>query len=163
MVFLPYMLGERSPVWDSYARGVFFGVSLNSKRDDFIRAVLEGAAYGLRQLCELAENVTGNPIREFRAMGGGAKSDVWSQIKADVTGKDIIILDVNDMAPVGAALLAGVGTGCFRDVYEASACIPKTVYKRITSNPDNAEVYAKRFDTYKKLYPRLKELYRSNY
>lgn len=163
IVFLPYMLGERSPIWDSYARGVFFGVSLNSTRDDFIRAVLEGAAYGLRQLCELAEKVTGKKIQEFRAIGGGAKSEVWSQVKADVTGKDIIALDVNDMAPVGAALLAGVGIGCFKDVYEASDCIEKTIYKKFVSRRDNDEVYDKRFATYKKLYPQLKELYRSNY
>jgi len=163
IVFLPYMLGERSPIWDSYARGVFFGVSLNSHRDDFIRAVLEGAAYGLRQLCELAEQVTGQPIKEFCAIGGGAKSEVWSQIKADVTGKNIIALDVNDMAPIGAALLAGIGIGCFKDVYEASDCIQKTVYRKFISRHDNDEVYNKRFDTYKKLYPQLKELYRSNY
>lgn len=162
IVFLPYMLGERSPIWDSYARGVFFGVSLDSHREDFIRAVLEGAAYGLKQLCELAENVTGNPIKEFRAIGGGAKSAVWSQIKADVTGKNIIVLDVNDMAPVGAALLAGVAVGCFRDVYEASDSIEKSVYRRFDSRRDDDEIYAKRFRTYKELYPRLKELYRSN-
>ncbi|MCI8532352.1 MAG: sugar kinase, partial [Lachnospiraceae bacterium] len=162
IVFLPYMLGERSPVWDPYARGVFFGVSLDSHKDDFIRAVLEGAAYGLRQLCELAEQVTGRPIREFCAIGGGAKNTVWSQIKADVTGKDIITLDVNDMAPVGAALLAGIGIGCFRDAYEASDSIEKTVYRRFISRRDNDEVYARRYDTYKKLYPQLKDLYRSN-
>ena len=163
IVFLPYMLGERSPVWDPYARGVFFGVSLDSHKDDLIRAVLEGAAYGLRQLCELAEQVTGRPIREFCAIGGGAKNTVWSQIKADVTGKDIITLDVNDMAPVGAALLAGIGIGCFRDAYEASDSIEKTVYRRFISRRDNDEVYARRYDTYKKLYPQLKDLYRSNY
>lgn len=163
IVFLPYMLGERSPVWDSYARGVFFGVSLNSHKDDFIRAVLEGAAYGLRQLCELAEQVTGRPIKEFRAIGGGAKNVVWSQIKADVTGKDIITLDVNDMAPVGAALLAGIGIGCFQNACEASDCIEKTVYQRFVSRRDYDEIYDRRFDTYKKLYPQLKDLYRSNY
>ncbi len=163
IVFLPYMLGERSPVWDPYARGVFFGVSLDSHKDDFIRAVLEGAAYGLRQLCELAEQVTGRPIREFCAIGGGAKNTVWSQIKADVTGKDIITLDVNDMAPVGAALLAGIGIGCFRDAYEASDSIEKTVYRRFISRRDNDEVYARRYDTYKKLYPQLKDLYGSDY
>lgn len=163
IVFLPYMLGERSPVWDPYARGVFFGVSLNSHKEDFIRAVLEGAAYGLRQLCELAEQVTGRTITEFRAIGGGAKNTVWSQIKADVTGKDIITLDVNDMAPVGAALLAGIGIGCFQDAYEASDCIEKTVYQKFVSRRDNDEVYNRRFDTYKKLYPQLKDLYRSNY
>lgn len=163
VVFLPYMYGERSPVWDSYARGVFFGVSLSSTRDDFIRAVLEGAAYGLRQLIELAEQVTGNPIREFCAMGGGARSQIWSQLKADITGKNIAALDISDMAPVGAALLAGVGTGYFSDVYDASDRVEKKVYRTFGSSGRDKEIYDKRFETYKKLYPQLKELYRSNY
>lgn len=163
IVFLPYMLGERSPIWDPCARGVFFGVSLNSTRDDFVRAVLEGAAYGLRQLIELAEEVTGSSFLEFKAIGGGAKSAVWSQIKADITGKNIIALDVNDMAPVGAALLAGVGIGCFKDVYEASDAVEKSVYRRFESSHGADEIYNKRFYTYKKLYPQLKELYRFNY
>lgn len=163
IVFLPYMNGERSPIWDSYARGVFFGMSLGSRREDFIRAVLEGAAYGLRQLADRAEAVTGQPIKEFRAMGGGAKSRVWSQIKADITGRDIVALDVKDMAPVGAALLAGVGTGCFRDVYEASDCVKRGVCGRTVSSREYDAVYEKRYDTYRKLYPCLKELYRSNY
>lgn len=163
LVFLPYMQRERSPVWDSYARGVFFGMSLQSKRDDFIRAVLEGAAYGLRQLCQMAEAVTGHEIREFCAVGGGAKSAVWSQIKADVTGKDILVLDVNDMAPVGAALLAGIGIGVFKDAEEAQRSVKKTVYRRFVSRDEDSEIYDKRFRTYVNLYPRLKELYRANY
>ena len=80
-----------------------------------------------------------------------------------MTGKDIITLDVNDMAPVGAALLAGIGIGCFQDAYEASGCIEKTVYQRFNSRRDFDEIYDRRFDTYKKLYPQLKDLYRSNY
>lgn len=162
IVFLPYMQGERSPIWDSYARGVFFGISLQSRRADFVRAVLEGAAYGLRQLTELAEKVTGSQIQEIRAIGGGAKSIVWSQLKADITGKRIIALDVNDMAPVGAALLAGVGIGYFKDCYEAADCVEKRVYREFTGGHEADAIYEKRFDTYKKLYPQLKMLYRSN-
>ena len=163
IVFLPYMQGERSPVWDSYARGVFFGMSLQSKRDDFIRAVLEGAAYGLRQLCGLAEQATGQEIREFCAVGGGAKSEVWSQIKADVTGRDIVVLDVKDMAPVGAALLAGMGIGVFRDAQDAQSRVKKTVHRKFLSREEDAEIYEKRFHIYTHLYPQLKELYRENY
>ena len=163
IVFLPYMQGERSPVWDSYARGVFFGMSLQSKRDDFIRAVLEGAAYGLRQLCGLAEQATGQEIREFCAVGGGAKSEVWSQIKADVTGRDIVVLDVKDMAPVGAALLAGMGIGVFRDAQDAQSRVKKTVHRKFLSREEDAEIYEKRFHIYTHLSPQLKELYRENY
>ena len=162
VVFLPYMLGERSPIWDSYARGVFFGISLQTTRKEMNRAVLEGCGYGLRQLASIAERITGNKITEFISIGGGAKSETWAQIKADIIGKDLKILDMSDMAPVGAALLAGVGAGVFKDVYEASDKVEKKVYKVIKSNHDHDEVYAKRYEVYKSLYPALKDIYRLN-
>lgn len=162
VVFLPYMLGERSPIWDSYARGVFFGISLQTTRKEMNRAVLEACGYGLRQLIGIAESITGNEITGLTSIGGGAKSETWSQIKADITGKDLKILDMNDMAPVGAALLAGVGAGVFRDVYEASAKVEKKVYRVIRSNHDHDRIYEKRYEVYKSLYPALKEIYRAN-
>ena len=162
VVFLPYMMGERSPVWDSNARGVFFGLSLDTERRDLIRAVLEACGYGTRQLKEMAEQLTGLHFDRFYALGGGAKSEVWSQIKADIMGVDLDVLDMNDMAPVGAALLAGVGTGIFRDPVDASEHIQRKLYKRIYSSDENHAVYNKRFEVYKELYPRLKELYDGN-
>lgn len=162
VVFLPYMLGERSPIWDSYARSVFFGISLHTTRKEMNRAVLESCGYGLRQLADIAERITGNKIKEFTSIGGGAKSDVWAQIKADITGKDLKILDMCDMAPVGAALLAGVGAGIFKDVYEASDKVEKKVYKVVKSNHDYDEVYAKRFEVYTNLYPALSDIYKLN-
>lgn len=73
LVFLPYMMGERSPVWDPYARGIFFGLSLKTTRREMNRAVLEGCAYGLRQLIEMVEEVTGEKLTHFSSIGGGAK------------------------------------------------------------------------------------------
>lgn len=160
IVFLPYMSGERSPVWDPYAKGVFFGVSLQSKREDFNRAIMEGCGYGLRQLIEVAESITGITFNELSSIGGGAKSETWAQIKADITGKNINILDMNDMAPLGAALLAGVGTNIFKDVYEASKKIEKKIFKVIKSNSEHLDIYERGYKVYIKLYPQLKELYR---
>ena len=151
---------EKSPIWDPYARGVFFGLSLQTKRKDMNRAVMEGCGYGLRQLSEIAERVTGKKMTEFVSIGGGAKSETWAQIKADITGKDIIILDLNDMAPVGAALLAGVGAGVFKDIYEASDKVDKHVYKVVKSSDKHKDVYEKRYQVYTKLYPQIKELYK---
>ncbi len=162
VVFLPYMLGERSPIWDSYARGVFFGLSLQTTRKEMNRAVLESCGYGLRQLSGIAERITGNKIKEFTSIGGGAKSETWAQIKADITSKDLKILDMCDMAPVGAALLAGVGAGVFKNVYDASDKVEKKVYKVVKSNHDYDEVYAKCFEVYKSLYPALKDIYKLN-
>ncbi len=160
VVFLPYMLGERSPIWDPYARGVFFGISLQTTRKEMNRAIMEGCGYGLRQLSEIAERVTGKEIKAFTSIGGGAKSETWAQIKADITGKDIMMLDMNDMAPIGAALLAGVGCGVFKDVYEASGKVEKKIYKTVKSNRDHDEVYNKRFQVYTQLYPQIKDLYK---
>lgn len=160
LVFLPYMLGERSPIWDPYARGVFFGISLQTTRKEMNRAVMEGCGYGLRQLSEIAERVTGREINEFTSIGGGAKSETWAQIKADITGKDIKILDMNDMAPIGAALLAGVGAGILKDVYEAADKVEKKVYKVIRSSRAHDDIYNKRYQVYIQLYPQIKELYK---
>ena len=160
LVFLPYMLGERSPIWDPYARGVFFGISLQTTRKEMNRAVMEGCGYGLRQLSEIAERVTGREIKEFTSIGGGAKSETWAQSKADITGKDIKILDMNDMAPIGAALLAGVGAGIFKDVYEAADKVEKKVYKVIRSSRAHDDIYNKRYQVYIQLYPQIKELYK---
>lgn len=162
VVFLPYMQGERSPIWDSYARSVFFGISLHTTRKEMNRAVLESCGYGLRQLAGIAEQITGTKITEFTSIGGGAKSEVWAQIKADITGKDLKILDMCDMAPIGAALLGGVGAGIFKDVYEASDKVEKKIYKVVKSNHEYDEVYAKRFEVYTNLYPALKEIYKLN-
>ncbi|MCR5537424.1 MAG: sugar kinase [Succinivibrio sp.] len=162
VVFLPYMLGERSPIWDAYARSVFYGISLSTTRADLNRAVLESCGYGLRQMCSIAEGLTGQRIEKFSSIGGGAKSSVWAQIKADITGREITVLDMNDMAPVGAALLAGVGVGVFSSIFEASAKVEKLIYRKFTPKYDahlNA-VYDKNYATYLKLYPALKDLYR---
>lgn len=159
IVFLPYMQGERSPVWDSNARGVFFGLSLQSKRADMIRAVLEGCGYGLRQLIDIAEQTTGQPISEFVSLGGGAKSETWAQIKSDIIGKNINVMEMNDAAPVGAALLAGVGCGLFRNVAEASAKLERKIFKRIVYHDESQSVYKARFRVYTELYPRLKDLF----
>lgn len=160
LVFLPYMLGERSPIWDPYARGVFFGISLQTTRSDFNRAIMEGCGYGLRQLAEIAGRVTGERIGEFVSIGGGAKSEVWAQIKADIMGVNIKVLDLNDMAPIGAALLGGVGAGVFKDVYEASEKVEKKVCRVVTASHENDEAYERGYRVYTELYPKIKELYR---
>jgi len=159
LVFLPYMQGERSPVWDSLARGIYFGLSLNTSRADMIRAILESCGYGLRQLINIAQTTTGQTFSSFTSIGGGAKSAVWAQIKADITGKEIDVLELNDASPIGAALLAGVGAGIFKDPIEASKKIQRNVHLHVRPNPDNKAVYDTRFSVYEEIYPRMKELF----
>lgn len=162
-MFLPYMMGERSPVWDPYARGVFFGLSLKTTRREMNRAVLEGCAYGLRQLIEMVEQVTrteADPVLLHRRAVPRAGSGL--RLKLILPARDITVLDMNDMAPVGAALLAGVGIGVFKDVYEASAKVEKSVYMEIQHSDAHKEVYDRRYQVYTGLYPSVKDLYKVN-
>ena len=162
IVFLPYMLGERSPIWDPYAQGVFFGMSLFNNRGDMIRSILESCGYGLRQLCEITQSTTGSNITKFKSVGGGAKSKVWAQIKADITGKDIDILDCKDAASVGAALLAGVGCKVYSSLEQARNTVEKSIYAEIKSNSTNDSIYKSKYEIYNDLYPRIKDLYQKN-
>ncbi len=159
VVFLPYLQGERSPVWDPHARGVFFGIRPETTRADLNRAVLESCGYGLRQLKEIAEETTGAPIRRFSSFGGGSKSRIWSQIKADITGCRIDVLKEHDMAPVGAALLAGIGAGIYRDVYEAADSFVREYSGSFLPDPCVRNAYEKGYRTYLSLYPSLKETF----
>lgn len=160
VVFLPYMAGERCPIWDPYSKGVFFGVTLKSHRKELIRAIMEGCGYGLRQLCEIAERVTETEYKGFLSVGGGSKSEIWARIKADITGKTIVILDISEAAVIGAALLAGVGTGVFKDIQDAADKVERKVSSVIAPSHANDEIYNKRYQTYIELYPRIKDLYR---
>ncbi|HBQ64592.1 MAG TPA: carbohydrate kinase, partial [Clostridiales bacterium] len=110
LLFLPYLAGERSPLWNENASGVFFGLSYDKPRGHLVRAVLEGVAYSLRHNLETAREA-GVGAMELRAMGGSANSRLWTQIKADVTGKPIAVPSSDTATTLGAALLAGVGTG----------------------------------------------------
>lgn len=116
MVFLPYLAGERSPIWNAQAKGVFYGASFATGRTHFARAVMEGVAYSLRHNLEVAEKA-GAKAGVLRAMGGAANSRLWTQIKADVTGKTIEVPSSDTATALGAAILAGMGTG----VYESFA------------------------------------------
>jgi xylulokinase len=130
LLFLPYMMGERSPIWNSDARGVVFGLSLATSRAQIIRALMEGAAFGLRHNVDVAEK-TGVQIEILQSVGGGSRSAVWSQIKADVLGRPIAVPGMSMGAPLGDALLAGTGIGVYTDLVSAARLFdpPLTLYQ----------------------------------
>ena len=115
MVFLPYLAGERTPIWDPEARGVFFGVNRRHTALDFLRAVMEGVAYAVRHILDLAAGGVSDPIQEVRIAGGGAHLDIWCQIKSDITGWDIVRTSQKEVGLFGAALLALQGLGIYTD------------------------------------------------
>lgn len=154
MVFLPYMAGERSPIWDPDAKGVFYGLDFSKTRPHFARAVMEGVAYSLRHNLETAAQA-GAEVAELYSMGGAANSLVWTQIKADVTGKRILVPSADTATALGAAILAGVGTGVYGSFRQA---VDETVQIRRTHEPnaENQAAYDRGYDTYRALYEALK-------
>lgn len=155
VLFLPYMAGERSPIWNPDAKGVFYGLSFDKTRGHMIRAVLEGVAFSLEHNLRTAAE-TGICVDSLNAMGGASNSVLWTQIKADVTGKTIRVPSSDTATTLGAAILAGVGCGLYGSYDEA---VGRTI--RITRvqepNPQNKAVYDRAMERYLRLYEDLKE------
>ena len=149
LLFLPYLSGERTPYPDPAARGVFFGLSLRHEKRHLTRAVLEGVSYGLRDSLELVRSL-GLQVGQVRASGGGAQSELWRQILADVFDTTIVTVNATEGAAYGAAVLAGVGTGVYPTVPQACDAVLRV---RDEHMPGPAT------ETYARLYPRYRALY----
>ena len=161
ILFLPYLTGERCPIWNPNARGVFFGIAATTQRKDLVRAVMESCCYGMRQLIEIAENLTGRTIEKINLVGGGARSSVRAQMKADITGKEIRVLAQKHSAVIGAAMLAGIGIGMFPSAEAATKklnCVVDKVFVPQT-DPNIKAIYNARYQSYIELYDRLKAMF----
>jgi xylulokinase len=156
--FLPYLMGERSPHNDPFAKGAFVGMSLDTGRGDMLQAVFEGVAYALRDSLEVARSLGVAPERTT-ICGGGAKSPLWRKIVANVMNLKVDTVEVEEGPAYGGAILAAVACGTFANVEEAAAGI---VRRRDTTEPDPAlvEKYQKGYEKFAALYPALKEFYR---
>lgn len=155
--YLPYLMGERSPYNDPDARGVFIGMTMDTKREDMTQAVLEGVAFALRDSFEVAKSL-GIHIGRAKICGGGAKSPLWKKIIANVLNIKLDILETEEGAALGGAMLAAVACGEFADVKEAAE---KTVKIKDTVLPDSelAAKYEARYQQYKNIYPACKALF----
>jgi xylulokinase len=155
LIFLPYMMGERSPIWHTNARGVFFGLSLTTTPAMMFRAVLEGTAFALAHNVEIAKK-SGIKIDEIRSIGGGSKSGLWNQIKADVLGMPIAILQDSVGAAVGDAYLAGMGSGLFKDI---RSTLKESVKIESRFQPNNKvhTYYQERYASFRSLYESVKD------
>ncbi|MBI9011321.1 MAG: xylulokinase [Clostridiales bacterium] len=154
VVFLPYLMGERTPYPDPNARGTFVGMDMTTDRHDMTKAVLEGVSFGLKDSLDLLVDLN-IPVDEIRVIGGGAKSMKWRQILADVFGHEIVGINTNQGGALGAAILAAVGDGAFDSVKEATTQIIKTV-DTVVPNMDNHIKYLEKHKKYQKLYDCLK-------
>ena len=155
LIFLPYMSGERSPIWDPNAKGVYYGLDFSKTKGHLIRAAMEGVAYSLKHNLDIGEK-TGAKVEELLAMGGSANSLLWTQIKCDVTGKPITVPSSDTATTLGAVMLAGVGIGMYKDFEEA---VKITVKKTRHHEPDMEKhaIYQKNYETYLEIYENLKE------
>jgi len=161
VIFLPYMAGERSPLWDPNAKGVFYGFDFSKNKAHFIRSVMEGVAYSLLHNLETAEE-TGSIANILYSNGGSANSDLWMQIKSDVTNKPVAVPLSDISTTLGAAILAGVAAGIYSDFADAvknTVRIKKTFYPNI----ENHEIYRKRYAIYREIYENLKETMGKNF
>lgn len=153
LYFLPYLAGERSPIWDSKAKGLFFGFSLDTNRNDFVRAVLDGVGYAFADNIEILEQSYGK-LGLMKFGGGGTQSIAWPQIIADITGKELAILENPDLETAGCALIAGFGTGLYSDLEETSKFSSKIKTKILPRN-DIHKIHIQRLKTYRQLYSDL--------
>ena len=159
VVFLPYMAGERAPIWNPDAKGVFYGLSFDKTKGHMVRSALEGVVFSVQHNLKVAEEAGINIAElDLRAMGGVANSELWVQIYADVTGRKISVPASDTATTLGAALLAGVGVGVYKDFEEA---IEKTVKITRVQEPciANKEIYKKSLNLYLELYESLKHTF----
>lgn len=156
-VFLPYLMGERSPIWDSSARGVLFGISLKTHRAQIARAIMEGVAFGLRHNME-AFAEAGVIIDHFVGLGGGYRSRLWAQVKADITGCAIRVIEGSLGSPIGAAILSGIGTAIWKDADEILRGLTKD---RWTVRPtlETKKTYNELYHVYRQVYEKTRELF----
>jgi len=152
LLFLPYLMGERSPHPDPDCRGVFFGLSARHTRANMIRAVLEGVAFSQRECVDVFRDM-GVPVTDMTVTGGGGRSPLWRQMLSDLYGCPVSVLTADEGAALGAALLAGVGCGVYSSLDEACAAVVK---KKTAAKP--SPVRSAEYEPYFSLY---KQLYRS--
>ena len=156
LIFLPYMAGERSPIWNADAKGVFYGLDYSKTRGHIFRAGMEGAAFSLKHNLVVAEQA-GAKAERLRAMGGAANSRLWTQIKSDITGKPIDVPSSDTATTWGAAMLAGVATGMYKDFKSAASKTIK-LHRTHTPNSETSDVYNAAFEAYLAIYKNLMPL-----
>jgi len=158
LIFLPYLAGERSPIWDSEASGAWIGLRLSHTRADMIRAVFEGTAFGLRQIMNLAEAKWGLHPSKMVGVGGGSHSRFWAHIKADILDLEYGMTEFQDASALGAAMLGGMASGYFSNLQDSKLPSVKISSQWVKpSKSQHIDTYKRHFDIFTRLYPSLCE------
>lgn len=158
LITLPYFMGERTPIWDTHARGVLFGLSLDHGRGHVVRSLMEGAGYGLRHNFDLMRDSGVHMDLPMVLSEGGANSPMWRQIIADILNVECVLATSSKGAPVGNAVAAGVGVGIYKDYDVVKDWV--TYGEHAKPNPENKALYNRLYKVYRALYPAVKDLYK---
>ncbi len=151
LIFFPFFQGQTTPNYDYYAKGGFLGISFMHDKKDIMRAIMEGAVFELNMIKEAMEDVLGKEFYCLRASGGGAKSQLWNQIQADIYGKPVERPEVSECASIGAAILGAFGCGYFNSVQEGVEQIVK-VAQTIEPIEKNHKIYKRAFKIFEKAF-----------
>jgi xylulokinase len=157
LIFLPYLMGERTPILDPQARGVWFGLTAAHKRAHLVRSVLEGVTYSLQDCLAILLEM-GLPVEEIRASGGGGRSTLWRKIQSDVFGREVVTVNASEGPAYGAALLAGVGVGFWPSV-ETACDSTIAITSHTAPDPAATATYQRYYPIYGEIYQKLKPLY----
>ena len=155
LIFLPYLSGERTPHPDPLARGAWIGLTTRHGQPHLTRSILEGVAFGIKDMFCLMRDAGLGSVDEVRVSGGGAKSLLWRQILADTLEADLVTVNTTEGAAYGAALLAGVGAGAWSNV-DAACAQTSSTRDHVTPNKEAVAVYESLYEQYRNLYPTLK-------
>ncbi len=158
LVMLPHLQGAMAPEANPQAMGVFYGFTMHHNRGHFVRSIMEAIGFIVRRNIEVIEKLQ-VPVKEIRALGGGARSEIWKQIEADITNRPVSITKNEEAATLGAAILAGKAVGVFSSVEEAAEQMVQ-IKKTFEPNADNLKIYNDRYETYKELYDSLCPLFK---
>jgi xylulokinase len=159
LLWAPYLMGERTPHLDPAARGVLAGLTASHKRAHVIRAILEGVAFSLEDTLTIFGEMN-VPVKNIRLGGGGARSPLWRQIQADVYGQEVEIIEAEEGAAFGAAILAGVGAKMWPSVDAACDSVVRVV-ERVSPIPANVAVMNAAANAYRRIYPAMKSIFTS--
>jgi xylulokinase len=159
LLWAPYLMGERTPHLDADARGALVGLTASHTRSHIIRAILEGVAFSLKDTFTIFDEMK-VPVKSIRLGGGGARSPLWRQIQADVYNHEVEIVEAEEGAAYGAAILAGVGAKIWPSVDSACDSVVRVVH-RVQPNPASAEAMQKNYAAYRRIYPAVKSIFSS--
>jgi xylulokinase len=156
LLWTPYLMGERTPYLDPNARAALVGLTASHTRAHVVRAILEGVAFSLRDTFTIFGEMN-VPVRSIRLGGGGARSPLWRQIQADVYGRPVEIVEAEEGAAYGAAILAGVGAGMWRSVDDACQAVVR-VAQRVEPRPEAAAAMDESYAAFRRVYPATRDI-----